>query len=242
MSLAVAVRAHDGIAVAADTLTTVTSRPAEEGAVSVSYPATESASKVFRFLETYGVSVVGNSVIAGRSVAAILGELQVEMATEDITVEELTVRKVGERIGNYIRSLLVASKEDAGAAVTLLCSGFNNTLDAPPTTMEVTVRDGKMVIPSDSPHEVRGVTVSGEGYVVEALWAMAKARNAAPGLDYFSLRDAAAYARFLIEITRDFQRFHMVPQAVGGGVDIALIERRRGFRWLRADSRPHMTK
>jgi len=233
MSLAVAVRAYDSIAVAADTLTTVVNAPPAQGGQSVAYPGTESATKVFRFLESYGVSVVGNPIVAGRSVSSILGELEAEIASlEEV---ELTVKAVGERIGNRIRSMLAAAGE--ASAVHLLCSGFDDTPDAQPSSMEIRVHGDKMSIPAGSPYEGLGTTISGDGYVVQALWALAKTRKAEPGFSIFSLRDAADHARFLVEATIGFQRFHLVPQAVGGGVDIAVIERRRGFRWIQRASR-----
>ncbi|MCZ0936401.1 MAG: hypothetical protein OXJ54_14600 [Gemmatimonadetes bacterium] len=236
MSLAVAVRAIDGIALAADTRTTLTSTQKKSsggGSVTTSYPASDGATKLFQFLG-FGVSVVGNPIVAGRSVASLLHELEAEVIKEMADAEQmLTVKEAGERIGNVIRRELAAASEPGD--VNIMCSGFDEA--GAPTTAKVHVQGDKMTIPAD-PNTGIGLEAAGDSSVVQALWAMPSVKSmGGTMLQLLPLCDVVDYARFLIETTRDYQRYHLLPQTVGGGVDIAVIERGQGFKWIRRADR-----
>jgi len=47
-----------------------------------------------------------------------------------------------------------------------------------------------------------------------------------------TLNDAVDFARFLIRTTADYQRFAKVVPIVGGPIDIAVITKWAGFRWV----------
>lgn len=52
-------------------------------------------------------------------------------------------------------------------------------------------------------------------------------------LEAMPIRDAAALARFLVEVTVGFVKFSVVrPKTVGGPVELAAITKHEGFHWL----------
>ena len=237
MSLVVTVRTLDGVVIAGDTLTSVTltpkTPPAGQPVATSSFAASRNTPKVFPFLESsFGVGVVGSPIVGGKSVGAALRELDAELAQNPKAAAVGSVEAAAQRIGARIRSL----KANDPSLTHVICCGFD-AQGASPITAEVTVQGGNVQVPAGNPHTDPGVTASGENSVMRALSKMTRRRQVGWGFEFFSLRDAVEYATFLIRTTRDYQRFSLQPQTVGGGIDIGLIERGRAFRWIQRQSR-----
>lgn len=234
MSLIVSVRVLDGVVIAGDTLTSVTTKPKQtpkgQPLVAASFPASHSASKVFPFLDSFGVGVVGNPIIAGKSVGSMIRTLETELGQGKKGSH--TVQGVAEKISARIRKEVGTGKE----SVHLICCGFDDA-DAQPCTVEVGVQRGNITFAPTGPAVGLGATAKGAGDVAQALWNLATARKTEWGFNFFSLRDAIEYAKFLIGATADYQRFSLEPQTVGGGIDVGLVERGQGFRWIQSASR-----
>ncbi|NQS99270.1 MAG: hypothetical protein HQ591_12525 [candidate division Zixibacteria bacterium] len=79
-----------------------------------------------------------------------------------------------------------------------------------------------------------GCTIGGQGLLVKKMWEL---KNQAPEyqLTYesLSLQDACDLAEYFIRATADFQRFSNMMPDVGGAVDIALITKYSGFKWIK---------
>lgn len=79
-----------------------------------------------------------------------------------------------------------------------------------------------------------GCTIGGQGYLVKKIWELKKqAPEFQLSYESLSLQDACNLAEYFINATADFQRFsNMIPD-VGGAVDIALITKYSGFKWIK---------
>lgn len=232
MSLVVTVRTPDGVVLAADTLTsTMTQHPGspaqgQPSPVIRSLTLSTTATKIFPYLDMFGVGAVGNSLAGGQSLGMVLRELEDDLLQAG-TMERTGLKTAAEKVSARVREKM---KGEAGQINMLIC-GFEA---GEFSTVDVTVRDGD--IRAKDPIRGGGVTVAGENSVVTALWGLAKTRNTSGGHRVATCRDAADYATFLIRTTRDYQHFFTEPQTVGGGIDIGLVDRRRKFRWLKRSS------
>ena len=236
MSLVVAVRTPDGIVLAADTLTSTaivqnTVPPAQKG-----QPATQvirnlvqstTATKVFPFLDVFGVGAVGNAFVGGESLGVVLHELQDELFQSSGAGTERTLESATDRISARVRERMAG---EAGHVRLLLCGHEGGEF----STRQVTVAAG--TIKAEDPIRGTGTTFMGDGAVVTVLWRLRNSRGISAGQRSLTCRDAAAYASFLIRTTRDYQLFFLEPETVGGGVDIALIRGKRKFKWLKRSS------
>jgi len=106
-------------------------------------------------------------------------------------------------------------------------AGYNSDdLDLGSTFM---VGIGKECTTTDT--KERGVTFGGQVDIASRIY-----RRVLPtdnvSLDLTTLPDAVDYAKFLIRTTADYQRFAKQVPTVGGPVDVAIITKWAGFRWV----------
>lgn len=185
------------------------------------------ANKLF-YVGQIGVSFHGAAAVGGRTLCNhVLNYVHTDYAPTK------TVREVAEDLSKLLHDGL---KKDVGdldkipegvAPLGFQIAGYDpSDLDSGSTFVAAIGRDQK--IEDTRQH---GVTFGGQGDVAQRIY-----RKALPtdnvSLDLMTLSDAVDYARFLIQATADFQRFaKMVPQ-VGGPIDIAVITKWAGFRWV----------
>lgn len=232
MSLVVSVRTPNGIVIAGDTLTSVTrtQNTTAQGqpptSTASSFPASTSTTKVFSFLGSLGVGVTGHPYVGGHSVESVIRQAGKELAGSPIKSVEKATRKLGARVRQQITN--------ATDKVSLVVCGYDGH-EARTVTAAVTQKQVRL--PTNGASAAGpGVSVTGEGYVVQALWKLASDRKVSVGSTFFSLRDAIEHAKFLIRITEGYQRFFLEPQTVGGMIDVGLIDQLEGFKWIQRAS------
>lgn len=240
MSLVITLRTPDGIVLASDTLTTLnradnppqgSDQPATRTVAS--FPVSFAASKVFPFLETFGVGTTGTPIIADKSVGRLLRELETELASAPVS---LTVENAADKIGARIaRSMKTAPDDESrNASVEFVVSGYEQ--DGAPKDAIRRVAAGTVTGSSNPSQPGLGLSAVGEGGVVEAFMQLARSLQLEPAVRFIALPDAVAFATFLIEATGGFQRFFLAPQTVGRDVDVGIIEPGEKFRWIRRAS------
>ncbi|MCF7809449.1 hypothetical protein K9N50_00525 [bacterium] len=79
-----------------------------------------------------------------------------------------------------------------------------------------------------------GCTYGGQGFLIEKIWELHKQTPQLQIIyESLSLQDAIDLAEYLINATGDFYRFsNMIPE-VGGDVDVALVTKYSGFKWIK---------
>ena len=237
MSLVVTVRVPEGIAMAADTLVSVTKTQNKQvdgqpppGSLTM-FPASLSTSKLFPYLGSFGVGVTDAPFVGGRTVGSIVRELNSKQAGQPMSLD-----KASRKLGASVRQHMTNSPDDD--RVKLLVSGYDNEVSR---SVTVHVGKGGISLPAEpTPAVGPGVTVAGEAFVVQALWNLTKDRGIGFAFEFFSLRDAVEHARFLVSTTIGYQRAILEAQTVGGAVETAYIDR-SGFNWVHR-ARPVLPK
>ena len=194
MSLIVTVRTPEGIAMAADTLVSVTRTQTKEvegqpppGSLTM-FPASSSTSKLFPYLGSFGVGVTDSPVVGGRTVGLIIRELN-----SKFTGQPMGLDKAAKRLGASVRHHMANSLDNE--RVKLLVSGYDN--DASRSVTVHVGRKGVTFPQEETPAVGPGVTLAGEAYVVQALWKLTRDRGSDFAFNFFSLRDALEHATFL---------------------------------------------
>ncbi len=159
-----------------------------------------------------------------------MGSIIRELGRELTPATAKGIEKAAKKLGARVRQQM----KNPAESVRLLICGYE---EGQSHAVSVVVKSSGVALPKDGPPAIGpGVTVNGEGYVVQTLWALAKERKSESGLAFFSLRDGIEYAKFLIRLTGDYQRFALEPQTVGGGIDVGIIDQLEGFKWVQKAS------
>ena len=157
---------------------------------------------------------------------SIIREAEKELAANPIQSVEKAARKLGARVRQQINN--------ATDRVSLLVCGYD---DHEARSVTVVATNKQITLPKNGASaDGPGVSVSGQWYVVQALWKLAEERKANVGSNFFSLRDAIEHAKFLIRLTEGYQRFFLEAQNVGGLIDVGLIDQLEGFKWIQRAS------
>lgn len=252
MTLIVSLRIPDGIVLAGDSLSTMMSQVAVQGEVSVTCPqcglqhkvgpvqvahiampsTTYSfAQKVFPFFGEFGVGTYGVGQLMGKTIYFAVRELEHELKASGSPPKN--VMEAADVIGQRALSLVHAQVTDfEKAADDWSPLGFQVVGYDSSEAKTVVISVGKTV--RSEVFSQLGCTRSGQGHVVDALWALYRQRpDDQAQYSVFSLQDAIAYAEFLIGTTAAYQRFSRTIPSVGGDIDIALVTPFDRFRWIR---------
>lgn len=193
------------------------------------YPASHTATKVFEFLERFGVGATGQPFVDGapngvpRSIGSLIRRANKSLAA----IKGKPIKTCANRLAEFIHQHV----GQTSGMIELLVCGYQN--DVP---VSVTARITKDGVSLEEPNPGLGIAVIGEGFVGQALWDLATARKTEPAVLFCSLRDAIDHGTFLVAVTRDYQRFFQEPQTVGGGIDVATITRQEEFTWVKRSS------
>ncbi|MFB3910451.1 MAG: hypothetical protein ACE15D_18835 [Candidatus Eisenbacteria bacterium] len=193
--------------------------------------STPLAVKLF-YLDNCGLVFFGQSTINGRSLF------------NHVLVFRTTVYKVGMQLVEIAdamaRQLAAAIRTDASLGGVppgterggFQISGYDSgDIDIGRTSV-VRFTVGQDPERDDGPPEY-GVTVTGVRDVVQKLFANPDgAVTPVPAFGKMTLPDAIDYARYLVQTTPDYQRFADMVPLVGGPIDIAVITKWIGFRWI----------
>ena len=219
MTLIVSVIVKDGIVLAGDSFTTLTTRAPHatpEPQPIKPYPHTQ---KIFPFYENFGVGTWGQPSINDKSVYFAMRELENKCKTDGIDLN--TVDDVAETIRDEI--LPLEFDEDSFGYYV---AGFTGQ-----TARIVKVSSSEDGIERSSFEEL-GIYTAGDTGVVDSIVSSPSLYDDCPPFHLFSLYNAIDYALFLIRTTIEFQQFSPRVSMVGGAIDVAVVTHLDGFRWI----------
>ena len=252
MTLIVSLRTPDGIVIAGDSLSTITSSNPSQNLVadvicpqcnhnhqiqhSVQVPALPIttfpyAQKVLPFCQQFGVGIFGTSLFAGKSIYFAMRMIEQHFVKNKVSFGGVT--EVAQKIGNEVYRFCIQQLELQGRSIDTLSAvqyilglhvvGYDDTVSK---AIEVFIRSNGV---EHKESVGLGCTYSGVGNVVHGIWGLYADNSQSPPFDVFSLQDAIDYSEFLIQTTITHQRFSQTIPNVGGDIDIALITPFNGF-------------
>ena len=254
MTLIVSFRTPDGIVIAGDSLSTITSQEVTQQTITAVCPHCKRehqfnnvihappipqttfsyAQKIFPFYEKYGIGIFGIASLSGRSIRFVIRSIENNLMNEGVTFQ--SVEEVANRIGTEVHNLLAQQLALEKRSIDSLPE--NNH----PLGMQVVGYDGNMAktieifIGKDivnKPIDQPGYTFSGNYDVINAIHKLYEQPSYFPAFHAFSLQDAIDYVDFLINTTIQHQRFAPIMPNVGGSIDIGLITPFDVFKWIR---------
>ncbi len=245
----VARRARDGFA-----LTIVISISVQDGVVLASDSAVEHRGQVYYSAEKtlqlikglpIGVLIAGDAAINNKAFIDVLKDFGAQCARRTgaggLDRNTCTVEGVVRRLQDYLRSM--APMQVAKLRSTLIIAGYSAGSDTPEVwNLIFDSSEGISVSQIWSPTEY-GVCWEGSGECLHRLMSdefttgadgekdMSSPTLVTPGMP---IHDAIALTRFLMDATIGYVRFRvdLQPKTVGGPVDMAVITRHEGFRWV----------
>lgn len=198
-------------------------------APAIGVPANSSplANKLFD-VGKFGVAFHGAAAVGGRTLCNhVLNYVHTDFAPSKTVCEvaEDLSKILHEALGRQLGDL--TQIPEGATALGFQIAGYNSSdLDSGTTCMVAIGRERK-IEESNGP----GVAFGG---VVEVADRMYRKRLPTDNVsvDLMTLPDAVDYARFLIRTTADYQRFAKMAPVVGGPIDVAVITKWDGFRWV----------
>jgi hypothetical protein len=255
MTLIVSFRTPEGIVIAGDSLSTLTTKSVEGQNVNINCPncnqshqvniptniAPQSTfsytQKIFPFYKKYGIGTFGIASLLDRSIRFVIRSIENNLKNESVIFS--SVKDVASRIGNEVHNLLVQqlalekrlidSVPVNSHLLGLQVVGYDDDI---PKTIETFI--GRHV--SHRITQTAGYTNSGQSYVIKEIQRLYNQPLICPAFEAFSLQDAIDYVDFLINTTIQYQRFTRVMPNVGGSIDIGLITPFDNFQWIRQKS------
>lgn len=191
-----------------------------------------------------GVLVAGDAAINNKAFMDVLKDFGAQNATKNgaagIDRANYTVEAVVRRLQDYLRSM--APMQLAKLRSTLILAGYSSGRDTPEVwNLTYDSTEGVSVSQIWSPTEY-GVCWEGSGECLHRLMSdefqingnpedVSNPTLVTPGMP---IHDAVALTRFLMETTIGYVRFRadIQPKTVGGPIDMALITKHEGFRWV----------
>ena len=248
MTLIVSTRVPDGIAIAADSISTISAgrkftakgktkcpkcgseHPFESPIDIPMGPGTTStlpySQKLQPLWNKYGVGTHGTGMIDKRTVFSIVREFEQKGdAAQDL---RFTADALAKHFHVALKEVEGYSKiPDKAYALGFQVVGYQ---DNKPLSIVVDV--GKEYVVKEMGDF--GTTVSGNIYLAQKLWEL---KGLGPGLEQlypaWSLQDAIEYCEFLIETTAKYQRFANMIPTVGGEIDTGYVLPGNKFKWMR---------
>lgn len=257
MSIAITLKVHDGVVLAADSASTLMlNTPQGPAGVVTVY---NNANKIFNLYKglpigcvTFGAGSIGNS-----SVATLLKDFRRELAKPGaIDPNRYTVEDVARRLAAFLHQATKSSPQPGQLGLTI--SGYSAGANlADEWAVELNGPDNCRVDQTREPAEC-GIRWGGQGEAIERLVMgfspiVAKviyevavnkeaagklieilgSRSAAPLIQApMPIQDAIDLARFLVDTSIMFARFMPGAPTVGGPVEIAAITKHEGFKWV----------
>lgn len=250
MTLIASTRVPDGIAIAADSISTITMgrKVVAKGKTMCPHcnqehdfdapidlpmgPGITStlpyAQKLQPILSSYGVGSYGSSILAGKTVFTIIRRFEQQEENE----KSHDLLAVADRLGNYLHNEVKKETDVSAIPKDVLVVGCQVVGYHDEKPLTVLVKVGKEI--SKETKDGFGTTVSGETFVAANLWNL---KGLGPHMEQlypaWSLQDAADYCEFLVDTTAKFERFANRIPTVGGEVDIAYVSPENKFKWIR---------
>lgn len=271
MSIAVSLKVHDGVVLAADSASTLFGKDTATGQVGV-FCVYNNANKVFNLHKglpigaiTWGLGGIGNA-----SVATLAKDLRHRLMGPDdapgadkLDKDKYSIKGVADRVfqfffkEHYLPAFENLDEKDR-PSLGLIVAGFS-AKEALAEEWRIDISKGACLGPQPvRKKEDVGITWNGEGEAitrlvfgcgtlagtaltemgvppeqVEPALAHLKRRMQVPFTQpAMPIQDAIDLARFLVETTEQFHRFAPGPPTVGGPVEIAVVTKHEGFKWV----------
>ena len=220
MTLIVSVIVQDGIILAGDSFTSLLTPGTEPKAIK----AFPHAQKIVSFYDRFGIGSWGHASINQKSVTLCIREIEHELRAEGI--EFSTVDEVADAVRE---NLLPLKFQDDNVDEDYF--GFNVVGYAGSTAKVI-----QYEFDAESGPRVDNIVDFGaypacQMEVVSSIEAT-YGDDEYPPFNLFSLQNAIDYALFLMRTTIEFQQFSGGVSTVGGDINIAVVTRLEGFRWI----------
>lgn len=188
-----------------------------------------------------GVLVAGDAAINNKAFIDVLKDFGAQNRNGNAAFDKTnyTVEAVARRLQDYLRSM--APMQVAKLRSTVILAGYSSHSDTPEVwNLIFDSSEGVSISQIWSPKEY-GICWEGAGeclhrlmsddFAVEGAHETSSPTLVTPGMP---LHDAVALTRFLMDATIGYVRFRadLQPKTVGGPVDLAVITRHEGFRWV----------
>lgn len=269
MTIAVSLKVHDGVVLAADSASTLQGRTAD-GATSV-LNVYGNANKIFNLRKGLPIGAItwGSGAIGASSISTLMKDLRRRFTDVTAGYESWVLRESGSsmaEVAEHVRDFIEEHYAPAFAdwpqkpELGLIVAGYSAEAGLA-EEYQIDVIGGEVRAPRllREPGET-GATWGGEteaisrlllGYsprVVEVLRSiggidadrlddvMAQLRQhlAAPLVQpAMPIQDAIDLATFFVDLTIQFSRFSIGAPTVGGPIEVAVITRHEGFKWVR---------
>lgn len=193
--------------------------------------STPLASKLF-YVGNYGVTFFGAAAINGRSIFNHVMMFRTKSFDPKDGLAGIASTLAGQLQEAVLADPMIKQAPPGTPIVGFQACGYDEAdIDVGQTSV-VTLIAGKDPTIKEQKREF-GVTVTGQQEVAKKLFAnLPGGISAQPNFTTMTLPDAIDYAKFLVQTTSDYQRFaDMVPN-VGGPVEVALITKWIGFRFV----------
>ena len=188
-----------------------------------------------------GVLVAGDAAINNKAFIDVLKDFGAQNRNGHGSFDKssFTVEAVVRRLQDYLRSM--APMQVAKLRSTLIIAGYSSRSDTPEVwNLVFDSSEGVSVSQIWSPTEY-GICWEGAGECLHRLMSddfsvdgsneSSRPTLVTPGMP---IHDAVALTRFLMDATIGYVRFRadLQPKTVGGPIDMAVITRHEGFRWV----------
>lgn len=235
MTLIVSVLVQDGIVLAGDSFAPLPTR-AQHGTPELL--PTNSISRgqtIFPFYKQFGIGMWKQDYINGKPAFVVMRELEAKFEAKGRCFN--TVNKVVQAISEAMSSTVhekgsfeyVVAGYSGQNAEIVRAIGFDDI-----GRIEGLEGFGPLRFTSDT----LGCQTFGETAVsdsIDKLYGEAGSRHNRP-FGVFALQTAIDYALFLIRTTIEFQKFSRTESTVGKAIDVAVVTKLEGFRWVRRQS------
>lgn len=224
MTLIVSVIVQDGIVLAGDSFTTLTTQAPQETPEPRPIKAFPHAQKIVPFYGRFGIGGWGEASINRKSVALRIRELEHELKVKGVDFS--TVDEVAETIKENILPLKFENDLSEEKAFGFYVVGY-----AGRTPKVLKYHHDEDSGSTDTREVDFGVYAEGYTEIANCI-DVTYGDGEYPPFGLFSLQNAIDYALFVIRTTIEFQEFSSAVSTVGGAIDVAVVTRLEGFRWI----------
>lgn len=253
MTIAIAIKINNGLVLATDSAAVIGEVEENQTRVHHTY---YNADKLFNLKkgESIGCLTWGAGSIGGISISTLTKDFRDEIKDMD----KINVKEIAEKFSDFLKKFL--KEKDDKVDVGFLIAGYSNDNGHKPEMYNIEIEKGNIskMRPFATEDTFSISWLGGEDYLsrliigvdprIEAMltqegftdeetakeiFEVYKRNFAIPvGTSEMPIQDAIDLARFLVYVSENLSMFSPGPQAVGGPIDIAVITKHEGFKWI----------
>ena len=241
MALVISVLVKDGIVLAGDSLTPLTTLAQQETPEPSPTNSISRRPTIFPFYKQFGIGIWKQDSINGKPVHLVMRELESKFEVEGVSFN--TVTEVVQATCEEMRSIKEETDPfkftDVFKYFVAGYSGQNAEI-----VEAIGLYDYGPIIgiegygPLRSIADKPGCLSFGDTVVADSIEKLYGEADDPPNPPFgvFSLQTAIDYALFLIRTTIEFQQFSRTESTLGKAIDVAVITHLEGFRWVQRQS------